>query len=58
VYSANGTELPVTSTIFIGVGPEGVSITYGVGSGLIQGYAAVFGRVTNTTGEIQISAEL
>jgi hypothetical protein len=58
VSSANGTDLSVTSTSFIGVGLEGAVITYGVASGLIQGYAALFGRVTNTTGEIKINAEL
>jgi hypothetical protein len=58
VSSAAGGDLSVTSTSFIGVGLEGAVISYVVASGLVQGYAALFGRRTNTTGEIQIDAEL
>lgn len=58
VSSAAGGDLSVTSTSFIGIGPEGAVISYVVASGLVQGYAALFGRRTNTTGEIQIDAEL
>ena len=58
VSSAAGGDVAVTSTSFIGLGLETAVISYGVASGLVQGYATLFGRVTNTTGEIQISAEL
>lgn len=59
VSSAAGGDLTVTSTSFIGVGLEGAVISYGVVSGgLAAGNAALFGRRLNTTGEIQIEAEL
>jgi hypothetical protein len=58
VSSAAGGDVTVTSTSFIGLGLEGAVISYGVASGLTQGFAALFGRRTDTTGEIQISAEL
>ena len=55
---AAGGDITVTNLAYLGIGLETALINVTVASGLQQGNITNFGRQTNTTGQIEISAEL